>query len=287
MSSPLPDRYHNVVSADGTRLCVREGGLAGGPPIVFIHGFAQSHLAWSAQFAGTLAAEFRLVAFDLRGHGWSDKPEDEDAYGDARRWAGNVRAVIDALGLEAPVLVAWSYGGRVVCDGLACDGLGDVAGINFVAAVVGDDDDLYGTDIRLIGKTLAREPRAALDASRRFVRACFAAEPSRADFETMLAYNAMVPRTIRSLLLGRPLDARAALRALEIPVLFSHGSADRIIAPRMSEYGVRTIRGARLSLYEGAGHSPFYEAPARFDRELADFVRACAVSRAAGNPRTS
>jgi pimeloyl-ACP methyl ester carboxylesterase len=272
-----PGRYHEVTSDDGTRLCVYDAGNGAGPPILFIHGFAQSHLAWNKQFTGPLAAEFRLVAFDLRGHGWSDKPLDAAAYRDGRKWAQDVRAVIGALDLAAPVLVGWSYGGGVVCDLLTCGDAGDVAGINFVAGVVGDDPAFYGPDARLIGKTASRDPRTALDASRRFVRACFAGAPPREDFERMLAYNAMLPQAIRPLLLGRRTDARAALAALEIPVLFSHGSSDGIIAPEMSAFGARTVAAAQISTYEGSGHSPFYEANERFDRELAEFVRTCAV----------
>jgi pimeloyl-ACP methyl ester carboxylesterase len=93
----------------------------------------------------------------------------------------------------------------------------------------------------------------------------------------MLAYNAMLPQAIRPLLLGRRTDARSALAALEIPVLFTHGSADGIIAPEMSAFGARATPGARISTYEGAGHAPFYEANERFDRELAEFVRTCAA----------
>ena len=188
--------------------------------------------------------------------------------------------MIDSLGLPVAVLVGWSYGARVICDLLACDGTARVAGINFVAGFVADDPAFYGPDARLIAKTASRDPRAALDASHRFVRACFADAPQREDFETMLAYNAMLPPAVRPLLLGRSLDARGALAALEIPVLFSHGSADSIFSPEMSAYGARIVPGARLSTYAGVGHSPFYEANERFDRELAEFVRACAaVSR--------
>lgn len=111
---------------------------------------------------------------------------------------------------------------------------------------------------------------------RRFVRACFATQPSPDDFEAILAYNAMVPPAVRRMLLGRRLEARELLASLDVPVLLTHGSEDPIIAPAMSRFGAATIPGSRLSLYEGVGHSTFYEDAPRFDRELAEFVRACA-----------
>ena len=91
----------------------------------------------------------------------------------------------------------------------------------------------------------------------------------------MLAYNAMVPPAIRAKLLGRDVDEKALLASLALPVLFTQGTLDAIVAPAMSAYGLQTVPGARLSLYEGIGHSPFFEDAERFDRELADFVRTC------------
>jgi non-heme chloroperoxidase len=267
--------YRDVTSADGVRLCVRVAGVAERPAIVFVHGFSQSHLSWERQFSGALARDFRLVAFDLRGHGWSDKPSDAASYREASRWADDVEAVLVTLGLRRVVLVGWTYGGHVICDYLATRGTETVAGINFVAAVIGDEDDFYGPDAALVGRTAKRDPATSTAALPVFLHACFAHQPPQDEFERMLVYNAMVPPGVRSRVLGRTLDARALLAALDVPVLFTHGSEDRIIAPAMSRFGAATVPGAQLSMYEGVGHSPFYEAAERFDRELAEFVRAC------------
>lgn len=63
------------------------GGVPDGSPILFIHGYAQSHLAWSAQYESALAGEFRMVAMDLRGHGDSAKPLTQTFYTDSSLWA--------------------------------------------------------------------------------------------------------------------------------------------------------------------------------------------------------
>jgi non-heme chloroperoxidase len=49
---------------------------------------------------------------------------------------------------------------------------------------------------------------------------------------------------------------------------------DRIILSAAGKYTAAHVPGARLSLYDGIGHSPFFEDPTRFNRELAAFVRA-------------
>jgi non-heme chloroperoxidase len=272
--SALTD-YHVATSSDGVRLRIRTGGVAGAQPILFVHGFSQSHLTWTKEFAGPLAREFHLVAFDLRGHGWSDKPEGLEAYHDSVRWANDVAAVMAALELRRPVCVGWSYGGRVICDYLATYGDGALAGINFVDAAISGEDELFGDQIGLVGRTANPDPSKSIAATRRFLRGMFAAPVPQDDLETMLAYNSMVPPEIRSKLLGRSIDARAALAALTVPVLFSHGCEDRIVAPAMSRFGASLVPNSSVSLYEGAGHAPFYEATERFDAELADFARRC------------
>lgn len=275
--------YTQAVSSDGVRLCVRSCGPRNAPAIVFFHGFSQSHLTWQRQFEGPLAHEFHLIAFDLRGHGWSDKPHDADAYRDAKRWADDVAAVLDTVGAGRAALVGWSYGGRVILDYTAAYGTAAIAGINFVAAVVGNGAEFYGSAIGTLRSTFDPDPQTCIDGLRRFLRACFARQPDADDFERMLAYNAMVPSDVRSKL-GRKAPGRELLESLSPPALFTHGTADDIIAPAMSRYGAQAVPGARLSLYEGVGHAPFFEDAERFDRELAEFVRSCNARGTNRNP---
>lgn len=276
MKDALHHRYETVTSPDGVPLCVRVAGARDAQPIVFIHGFSQSHLCWNKQFGGELARDFLLVAYDLRGHGWSGKPSEREAYHEDRRWADDLAEVIAGLALQRPVLVGWSYGGRVICDYLTRYGEDGLSGVNFVAGSISREGDHFGDDIGLVSASAKGTPGENVSNMRRFLRACFAKQPEQDEFETMLAYNAMVPAGVRSMLMGRKLDARSLLAGLKIPALFSHGTADRIIAPSMSEFGAGLVSRSHVSLYEGVGHSPFFESPERFDRELREFARATA-----------
>jgi non-heme chloroperoxidase len=103
-------RTHAVRGGGGLRLHVREWGPADGPPILFIHGWSQNHLCWVRQYESGLADEFRLVAYDLRGHGMSEAPLEPEHYSDGQLWADDLAAIIDQLRLDRPVLVGWSYG---------------------------------------------------------------------------------------------------------------------------------------------------------------------------------
>ena len=73
---------------------------------------------------------------------------------------------------------------------------------------------------------------------------------------------------------GRPHDATEMLAKLNIPVLVTHGAEDRNIKLGAARYTASVIPAAQLSVYEGIGHSPFYEDAPRFNAELAAFVRA-------------
>jgi len=60
----------SVKSSDGLRLAAGEWGNPAGPEILFIHGFCQSALSWTRQLNDPqMASSFRMVAYDLRGHG--------------------------------------------------------------------------------------------------------------------------------------------------------------------------------------------------------------------------
>src|ERR1700743_2719192 len=99
-------REYSVTGGGGVALHVRECGHPDGAPIVFTDGCSQCDRCWDRQLEGHLAASFRLVAFDIRGHGMSDKPSDPASYSDGQLWADDLAAVINGAGLERSVVVA-------------------------------------------------------------------------------------------------------------------------------------------------------------------------------------
>ena len=276
----LPYRPLAVTTPDGLAIAMQEWGNSDGPEILFIHGYSQCHLSWTRQVGSTLANEFRLITYDLRGHGGSDKPLEATPYKDAKAWADELEAVMDAAGLKRPVMVAWSYGGRVVADYLATYGPGRIAGINYVDATTKSRADLF-TQLMLDTPRLMASPDVLgnIAATRAFLAACFETPPSAEEFELMLGFNMIVPNVVRMHLAGRPLDMDATLAALDLPVLVTHGAADRLVHVAMAEYTAGIVPGARLSLYPGAGHASFYDAAERFNSELASFARAAFASR--------
>jgi non-heme chloroperoxidase len=263
-----------VTTPDGLTISAQEWGNPNGPAIVFIHGFSQSHLSWMRQFDSDLAREFHIMTYDLRGHGNSDKPLEAARYRDSKAWGDEVQAVIDAAGLKRPVLVGWSYAGRVISDYVATHGADGIAGLNFVDAAIKFDPANVGENLKNLPLMASEDLVTNITATRIFLHGCFSKQPSAGDFETMLAFNMMVPPKVRAGLSGRPLDATDLMSKLTIPVLVTHGSEDRNAKLTTAQYTASVIPGSKLSVYDGIGHSPFYEDTPRFNSELAAFVRA-------------
>lgn len=270
-------KIHRISGGGGLRLHVREWGHASGAPILFIHGWSQNHLCWKRQYDGPLAEEFRLVAFDLRGHGMSDAPLESEHYRNGRLWAEDVAAIIDQLGLDRPVLVGWSYGGFVICDYVRACGQEGIAGINFVAALVMRDRAAFGT---LIGPgflenfagSAADDLPTNIVAMRKFVRACTARPLPTDDFAEAVAWNVAVHPKVRTALVAGEVDGNDVLQSLTVPVLVTHGEVDTVILPAMAKHIAATCPSAEISWYSGVGHIPQIEDAERFNRELADFV---------------
>jgi non-heme chloroperoxidase len=265
----------SITTPDQLTIAAGEWGNPTGREIVFIHGYSQCSLSWLRQLTDSeLAREFRMVAYDLRGHGASDKPIEKERYSKDRLWADELAAVIATAGLKRPVLVGWSYGGRVISDYVRFHGSDAIAGINFVSAVTKSGSEFLGPDIRTTAGTLSDDLATNIAATRAFLRACFAKEPSADDFETMLAFNMVIPAKVRAGIVSRRPNPGDILPQLTLPVLVTHGTLDRIILPILGEFTASAVPNAKLSLYEGIGHLPFWEDAARFNGELATFVRA-------------
>ena len=271
-------KTHTVRGGGGLRLHVREWGKPDGPPILFIHGWSQNHLCWAKQYESSLADEFRLVAYDLRGHGMSEAPLEPEYYTADELWADDLAAIMDELRLDRPVLVGWSYGAFVICDYVRAHGQEQVAAINFVEGTARLGEAAFGTLIgpgfldHFVDATVDDLP-TNIRAMRSFVRTCLVKPVSDDDLETAVCWNVVVPAHVRAALGARAIDDDDVLRALEVPMLVTHGRMDTVVLPAMAEHVLATCPTAEASWYEGVGHAPHLEEPERFNRELAGLTR--------------
>jgi pimeloyl-ACP methyl ester carboxylesterase len=272
-----------VTSTDGVRLIVYEWGDPAGPAILFIHGSYQSALSWMKQVSDPrLASKYRLVAFDLRGHGASDKPDGPEYYRSPQRWAADVSAVLDGLNLKRPVVVAWSYGARVLNDYLQVNGdvrLGGLVYVDARSTRQGPPDAGRAAAAEIARRAASEDPATFIAGTREFVRLCLERPLSSADVNLLTLASMQTPQYVRKAMAGRPLAYEPVLSAIRVPTLVVQGQADRVVNPAVGELTHQMIAGSRLSLYPGVGHSPFLENPERFDTELDAFASRIADER--------
>ncbi|MGI9595357.1 MAG: alpha/beta fold hydrolase [Acidimicrobiales bacterium] len=266
---------HEIKGGAGLGLVAHEFGSPDGPAVLLIHGFTQSHLSWASQLDSTELDHCRLVALDIRGHGDSDKPLEPENYNDGKLWADDVEAVITQLGLDRPVIVGWSYGGFIINDYVEHHGDAKLGAINFVAAAAKLDDTYEHLGPGFLENAAAMtdsDLATQLEGIRRFLRACYATQPSQDDFETALAFNMVVPPAVRAGLAGRALNYERSMATISVPTLVTIGMQDTVVLPTMGDYITSQVPGAEASRYDDAGHVPFGEDPARFNSELATLV---------------
>jgi len=266
---------YTVTAPDGVRISVQEAGDPNGLPIIFIHGLLGSHLSWEKQVNSPALQRYRLVTFDMRGHGLSYQPEHADAYRDGRRWADDLAAVIAGSGVRQPVLVGWSLGAAVTTNYLAAYGDEKIAGAVYVGGVIELKPEQLVSQPHVYEGMASPDLKTHLDAEREFLALCFAVQPDSQTFQRLLANAAMASEVMQTAVHGMSLDAPMGLGAMHKPLLLIYGARDALVQAESSFNRAKALNpGAVGKLYAGSGHSPFMEEAERFNRDLSAFVEA-------------
>ncbi|QBJ95748.1 alpha/beta hydrolase [Rhodococcus sp. ABRD24] len=270
-----------IVSADGTTIVYRTLGDPDSRPLVLLHGWAQSSRCWGEPVLDQFAADHHVIAVDLRGHGYSDAPA--AGYDNSANWAADVDAVLTAEGVTAgAVLLGWSYGGLVICDYLAAHGTAAVDGVVLVGAITsigrGERGGRVGAAMKAaIPAAMADDPGTAIEALGSFGDALTGPVDGTLDgkgarSQALLGASLSTAPRVRSALFARAVGHDDLLRALDIPVLVLHGTADTVVDVSAGEHAAELIPDARASYWEGCGHGPFVEDPERFVGDVREFL---------------
>jgi non-heme chloroperoxidase len=268
-------KSYTVTAPDGVTLAVQESGSADGPAIVLIHGLLGSHLNWDAQLKSRELQRYRIITYDMRGHGLSAKPTDANAYSDGRRWADDLATVIESSHARKPVLIGWSLGGAVISNYLAAYGDSRIAGAVYVDGVIELKPDQIVAHPEVYRDMNSPDLKTHLDAERAFLSLCFHTQPDRSMFERLLANAAMASWDMQSAVQSMTVPASEGLSRARVPVLLIYGERDALVKvkpaiARASELDPRI----QTKLYANSGHAPFIEEPDRFNRDLSAFVDA-------------
>lgn len=245
----------------------------GSSAILLIHGWGFSCRAWDNTLPPLLAAGHRVIMLDHRGCGASDK---DFADLGISAIAGDVVSLVDKLGLDSVVLNGWSLGGAVAVEaadrlGSRCKGLVLTGGATPIY-VQKPDFKAGGTEADMAGTV------AALQADRigflsGLVHAVCAKEVSPAITDWMWrVFCQASPMAHVTLAQLAPLDQRAQLASLDVPILSFVGSEDGFVAPDICRWVGGHNARARVVEYEGVGHAPFIEVKEEYNRDLLAFL---------------
>lgn len=264
-----------LVAVGNQRVHVVDAGT--GKPLVLLHGFGASTLIWDA-VAPELARSRRVVAIDLNGFGWTERPRAPEAY----TLAGQERLVLgvaDALGLERFDLAGHSYGGAISIF-LASRHPERVRSLLLVDSAMPAygtlrrrdrfaNRGLTGVYVRTIGLT-KRRVRAGLEASY--------ADDSKVTPALVEAYfERLRVEGVEDAFYGLTAPTGAApdrvdLAALAMPALLVWGSEDELTPAADGRAAAATMRDATFVELADCGHSPMEECPAAFVDAVEPFL---------------
>ncbi|ONM47522.1 alpha/beta fold hydrolase [Nocardia donostiensis] len=265
-----------AVSADGTNIVYQVSGPSGARPLMLLHGWSANLRCWGAA-ADDLAERFRVIAVDLRGHGYSGAPA--TGYDDPKNWAADIAAVLAAESITSgAVLLGWSYGGIVLSDYLTANGTDALAGVIYSGSMANIGPGVPGAEV---GSAMQQALPAVFEESPGRALRGFAAfgnantgpgEDKGADAQRLFGASLATPPFVRKALFYRTIDNSVTLRNLDIPVLVLHGSADPVVPAADGQYIADLAPQGRASIWEGAQHGLFIEDRARFVAEVSEFV---------------
>ena len=264
-------RSGRVAVDDGVELHYIEEGE--GRPIVFIHGVWASARFFDRQIAG-LGRRFRAIAVDLRGHGQSTMTLKDQT---VAVYARDLKAFLERMGIERPVLVGWSMGAFVIWDHVRQFGPSGVAATVIVDQAPSDlrspsePEGLITIEALAAWHRRALTDRAALMHS--VIPMMFSRPPVESEHRWMFEEMTRQPEVIAAAILVDQTfqDYRDIIENFLVPTLVCYG--EKSPQPRASMHWIaRTALNGEERLFEDCGHCLFLEAPEEFNRAVGAFV---------------
>ena len=257
-----------IAEAGGVRIAWEEHGE--GPALLLIHGLGYGRWGWGPVVA-PLAERFRVLLFDNRGIGASDKPAGPYS---ASVLAGDAAAVLDAAGVTRAHVVGTSLGG-MVAQALAVERAARVERLVLACTTPGGAEAFPFPEqtVRLMAEAAQMEPLVAL---RRFVENALAPGAPESLVDEIVELRQANPPDpagwAAQAAAAASFDGSARLAEIVAPTLVLHGDADQVVDVRNAELLAARIPGARAERFAGAGHLFFWEQPERFVAAVTEFL---------------
>ncbi len=273
---PLPGEPRTATFAhvEGARVRYLDSG-GGAEAVVFLHGFGASMDTWAAVWP-EIARTRRILALDLKGFGWSDRPPGDYS---PRAQASLVLALLDRCGVRAAALVAHSWGASVA---LAMA----IRAPERVTRLALYDAWVYEAQLPPFFE-LARAPHVGEALFGLYYRECpdvrvrlafhdkrHVTEKLVEDVEEALARPGTVAAALAAVRGHDFASTESGYRAIRHRTLVLWGRDDEVTPVAFGERLAQDLPDARLVVYPACGHFPMIEAQAASTRDLARFLDA-------------
>ena len=252
-----------------------------GKPVVLIHGWPLSGRSWEKQTPALLAAGHRVITYDRRGFGDSDKPASGYDY---NTFAGDLHQLITRLDLRDVTLAGFSMGGGEVARYLGKYGSDRVKKAVFIAAIppylLKTSDNRLGVDAEVfegIKQAIVADRLAFLS---KFLALFYNVDVLGgkliSDQVVQASWNiasGASPKGTLDCVSAWLTDFRKDLATFTVPTLVVHGDADRIVPLAASAKRTHeAVKGSRLVVLEGAPHGLNWTHAEQLNRALLDFL---------------
>lgn len=247
---PLPAAdTQGFVPHDGARIW--HSSYGSGPTVILLHGGLGHSGNWGAQVPALLAAGYRVLLIDSRGHGRSTRDDRPYTY---ELMASDVVGMMDDLAIGKAAFVGWSDGACIALV-LAMTASARATGVFFF----GCNMDPSGTkeideSDPLLGRCFSRHAKDY---------ACLSATPNAFD-----DFVAAVSRMMKT----EPNYTATDLARVNVPVAIVQSERDEFIKLAHAEYLARSIPGARFILLEGVSHFAPLQRPDLFNDAVLAFL---------------
>ena len=268
------------VDADGMRFHYLEWGNPGNPPMLLLHGFAQTCHSWDFVALG-FSDNYRVIVLDQRGHGDSDWASDGDYSPETQQ--KDISGIVNELGLENFVLMGLSMGGRNSFT-YAANNSGKVKALVVVDAApqnmqqgtqnirsfVQQDDELDSVDA-FVERVLQYNPRRDPQQVRGSIMHNIKELPSG---KWTWKYDKALRRPGRRMGSDPETEKRlwGYLETLQCPTLLVRGGGSDIVAMDTADRMHQAIPNSRLATIDGAGHLVMGDSPSGFQSAVTDFL---------------
>ncbi len=279
----LADDAPSAASAPASPVRLHIEDLRGaGRPVVLIHGWPLSAQAWRPQMSALQAAGYRVVAYDRRGFGRSDKPDSDYSYDTL---ADDLQQVLTQCDLQDVTLVGFSMGGGEVARYMARHGESRLHSVVFAAAVPpclmqsadNPEGPLTPENALASRQALEQDRDAFFEAfTRRFFSANGVLCVSELERNEAIALcRQSAPHAALACMDAlNTTDFRDDLRQVTVPTLVIHGDADAIVPIEGSgERTHKAVRHSQMVRVGGAPHGLNVSHAHAFNEALLSFLR--------------